>query len=280
MSVLAIVRIICLCIGILGLTACGAASDTANEPSRVGSSEAVASASTQVPTPIPTPTPDPDSDDDGLTDIQERELGTNPFQRDSDVDGLDDGAEVRLGSNPLFPDTDRDGVVDGDDTDPLNDLAVELTLLEFIDRTDRAILALFDGIDAYLLLSVDEQQIKIPVDYFTPVAFNVPDTLSKVRVSVRGYETEGGLDAIARQLLNDFVQVLEFSEPPDDPYDLSSSRGTPILTREIELKVGGSSIPNLVGNGLDDGRLDDPTRYQAEIAVRIRVGAFQKASEP
>ena len=270
---MALVQTFCLCLGILALAACASTADSTIGPSRVGSSGADARDSTHLPTPIPTPTPDPDSDGDGLTDIQERELGTNPFQRDSDVDGLDDGVEVRLGSDPLFPDTDRDGVVDGDDTDPLNDLAVELTLLEFTDRTNRAILALFDGIDAYVLLSVDDQQIKIPVDYYTPVAFNVPDTLSKVTVSVRAYETEGGLDAIARQLLNDFVRVLEFSEPPHDAYDLSSTPGTPILTREIELKVG-ASIPNLVGNGLDDGNLNDPTRYQAEVAVRIRVGRW------
>jgi YD repeat-containing protein len=44
-----------------------------------------------------------DSDGDGLTDEQERALGTNPFNPDTDGDGFPDGLEVALGSNPLDP---------------------------------------------------------------------------------------------------------------------------------------------------------------------------------
>jgi len=268
-----LVRIIFLLLGTVGLVACTSTTESPGQPSIVGSPALAAPISQQVPT----PTPNPDSDGDGLTDMQERVLGTNPFQRDSDVDGLDDGAEVRIGSDPLFPDTDRDGVVDGDDTDPLNDLAVELTLLEFTDHTRRAIIALFDGINAYILLSVDEQQSKIPVDHFTPIVFNVPDTLSEVTVSIRVYESEGAVDALGRQFISGLVPILEFSEPPHEPYDISSSPGRAVLSREIELIVGGPSIPDLVGNGIDDGNLNDPTRYQAAVAVRIRVGWIPKS---
>jgi hypothetical protein len=38
---------------------------------------------------------------------------------DSDMDGLDDLAELRLGTNPLARDTDRDGLLDGLDPEPL-----------------------------------------------------------------------------------------------------------------------------------------------------------------
>lgn len=90
-----------------------------------------------------------DSDSDGLTDAQERALGTNPeaadtdgdgrsdndevnvdpktnpLDSDSDDDGLNDGEEISLGTNPNEPDSDGDGVVDGDEvnknnSDPLN----------------------------------------------------------------------------------------------------------------------------------------------------------------
>jgi YD repeat-containing protein len=44
-----------------------------------------------------------DSDGDGLTDEQERRLGTDPFNPDTDGDGYPDGLEVALGSNPLDP---------------------------------------------------------------------------------------------------------------------------------------------------------------------------------
>ncbi len=44
-----------------------------------------------------------DTDGDGLTDAEERRLGTDPFNQDSDGDGYPDGLERALGSNPLDP---------------------------------------------------------------------------------------------------------------------------------------------------------------------------------
>lgn len=61
-----------------------------------------------------------DSDGDGLTDDEERRLGTNPFNSDTDGDGISDGDEVRLGLNPLRADTDGDGIIDGRDKYPLD----------------------------------------------------------------------------------------------------------------------------------------------------------------
>lgn len=66
-----------------------------------------------------------DSDFDGLTDDQEFELGTNPFNPDSDFDNLSDGEEVNVfGTNPLNPDTDFGGVQDFEEilagTNPLD----------------------------------------------------------------------------------------------------------------------------------------------------------------
>ncbi|MCX6401495.1 MAG: MBG domain-containing protein [Propionibacteriales bacterium] len=74
-----------------------------------------------------------DTDGDGLTDTQERALGTNPAKADTDGDGLKDGAEVNgttitskvrlsgksftaiglVKTNPLKADTDGDGLTDG-----------------------------------------------------------------------------------------------------------------------------------------------------------------------
>lgn len=45
-----------------------------------------------------------DTDNDGLSDLQEKELGTDPFKRDTDGDGVTDGDEVlAFGTNPLDP---------------------------------------------------------------------------------------------------------------------------------------------------------------------------------
>lgn len=65
-----------------------------------------------------------DPDGDGLTNLQEFLLGTDPRNPDTDGDGVSDGEEVRRGTNPLNPDTDGDGLTDAEEirlgTDPLN----------------------------------------------------------------------------------------------------------------------------------------------------------------
>ncbi|HUF39611.1 MAG TPA: protein kinase [Anaerolineales bacterium] len=64
-----------------------------------------------------------DSDGDGLTDVEEQRLGTDPFNQDTDGDGLSDFEEVQTGTDPLNPDTDGDGLTDGEEkiwgTNPL-----------------------------------------------------------------------------------------------------------------------------------------------------------------
>ncbi len=67
-----------------------------------------------------------DTDGDGLSDEEERRLGTDPFNPDTDGDGLKDGAEVNTyKTNPLNADTDFDGLSDGEEvlkykTNPLD----------------------------------------------------------------------------------------------------------------------------------------------------------------
>ena len=110
-----------------------------------------------------------DSDGDGLTDRQEGEIGTDPYNPDTDGDRLSDGAEYNTHqtdplnkdsdydmltdgqevldhrTNPLDPDTDDGGVTDGhevleDSTDPLvgaDDLImVELNIQFDYDRAE------------------------------------------------------------------------------------------------------------------------------------------------
>ena len=63
-----------------------------------------------------------DSDDDGITDTDEREIGSNPSNPDTDGDGLLDGAERDAGTSPVLVDTDNDGISDSSEaafgTDP------------------------------------------------------------------------------------------------------------------------------------------------------------------
>jgi len=72
-----------------------------------------------------------DPDHDGLTNLQEFQLGTDPHNPDTDGDGLKDGDEVNLyHTNPLVADTDGDGIPDGVEiataTDPLDPASFNL----------------------------------------------------------------------------------------------------------------------------------------------------------
>jgi hypothetical protein len=53
-----------------------------------------------------------DTDSDGLTDLQEAFLGTDPNNPDTDGDGVTDGDEIQMGTDPTKQDTDGDGVID------------------------------------------------------------------------------------------------------------------------------------------------------------------------
>ena len=62
---------------------------------------------------------DPDDDGDGLSDVQESALGTNPLQPDSDGDGVADGSDAFPLLSTESADTDRDGI--GNHADPDDD---------------------------------------------------------------------------------------------------------------------------------------------------------------
>jgi len=59
-----------------------------------------------------------DSDKDGLTDIEERESGSNPLVYDTDADGLNDYAEKQRGTNPNNRNSDNDRYDDNADRNP------------------------------------------------------------------------------------------------------------------------------------------------------------------
>lgn len=54
-----------------------------------------------------------DSDKDGISDKEEKALGTDPKNSDTDDDGLLDGEEIKLGTDITNPDSDQDGFLDG-----------------------------------------------------------------------------------------------------------------------------------------------------------------------
>ena len=62
-----------------------------------------------------------DEDNDGLSNVDEYQLGTHPFLSDTDMDGLNDGNETMVTfTNPLLWDTDGDGIDDRNETEDQN----------------------------------------------------------------------------------------------------------------------------------------------------------------
>ena len=57
--------------------------------------------------------PDSDNDRDGLTNLREYELGTDPGNTDTDGDGIPDAFEAEIGTDPKKSDSDNNGVSDG-----------------------------------------------------------------------------------------------------------------------------------------------------------------------
>jgi hypothetical protein len=59
-----------------------------------------------------------DTDGDGISDREEKQLGTDMKKADSDGDGLADKKELEAGANPKVKDSDKDGISDGKDKCP------------------------------------------------------------------------------------------------------------------------------------------------------------------
>ena len=110
---------------------------------------------------------DRDSDDDGITNIEEVNIGTDPGCPDTDGDGLNDGEEITVyGTDPLLADTDGDGASDGweieNDYDPL---------------------AYNESFDVSLSLSVDDSAVSAGVELSCKTN---PEGLSIEPVSISG----------------------------------------------------------------------------------------------
>jgi len=220
-------------------TAATAPGSSVDEPLVVGA----------VSEPTTTPTMIPDSDGDGLTDAEERSLGTNPFQSDSDVDGLSDSEEIRIGTNPLSQDTDRDGVLDGLDLFPLYEATVEVSILTFDDHSTESFEPFGGPGEPYFVVFIDGHK-QISQEYSStrrvvnvqPFIFHVPDDKQAVHVEIQAWDSDFNLD---------------------DAYDISSVANEVSLKFSFDRLTGTTTIS---GDGTLDGDLSGP---QAAISIRI-----------
>ncbi len=218
-------------------------------------------------------TADPDAD--GLGNVQERDLGTDPNKADTDGDGLSDGNEVTRGTNPLKTDTDADGLSDGaevnvhltdplkadtdgggkadgtevtDGTNPLNaaDDTVPLPrtqtdslgFLWDVQTSGHIADGTADAFDNSLFLSVDSGSFP---------TFSKALTEETVRELVLGPWTRSGLTVRRKVFVpaNDaFVRYLEILENPGiDPVDavvqVSGNLGTDVSNTQVVVTSSG-----------------------------------------
>jgi outer membrane protein OmpA-like peptidoglycan-associated protein len=164
----------------------------------------------------------PDTDGDGLKDGEEVNThSTNPLKADTDGDGLNDGAEVRTHkTNPNKADTDGDGLSDGDEvtkhkTDPLK------------SDTDG------DGLSDGSEVSVNKTNpLKADTDGDT---LSDGNEVTKHKTNPMMADTDGGT-------VDDGKEVARGSNPMDAADDVPMKVGEAIILEGITFKTGSAEI--------------------------------------
>lgn len=131
-----------------------------------------------------------DSDMDGLTDPQEIALQTFPAIPDSDGDGLLDGEEVALGTEPLIMDTDTDGLDDGVEADLVARGFFCIHPLSQ-DFNNNGILDPFEDCDGDGFTNIEEVQRESDLGEFNFQGFFIPDDVISL-VALAGGDSQLG----------------------------------------------------------------------------------------
>ncbi len=112
-----------------------------------------------------------DADNDGLTNVEEHDLSTNPTSNDTDADGLTDFDEVNIyASSPRHSDTDGDGMPDGWEVEQ------GFNLLDLTDASLDSDGDTVSNLEEYLVQTDPNDSSSVP-DIITDVAYSFEDQL-------------------------------------------------------------------------------------------------------
>ena len=218
----------------------------------------------------------PDTDRDGVVDGDEVQLGIDPLRPDTDRDGAADGDEVQLGSDPLHPDTDRDGVADGDDVLPLQNAKIRVSIIEFIDKSQRGIL--HGDTNAFFTIYVgDAVPVITPVysdvqnQRIDPIVVDVDDSWREIAVAVLAQE-HAPLAGFFKSAVITYITGLPIQiESDGQPYDTSGTDGPDLDAKVLLTTVAANSSSITTGDGTDD---DDQDVLEAKVTVTVEHGSY------
>ncbi len=112
-----------------------------------------------------------DTDNDGLTDLEEFALGTNPFDFDTDGDGLPDGYELAISETDPLKSASQESTAESDglanpDGDAMAFYTVKLPMLGFAEEGSDEVSECWFGDNAWTLFSADASGANPKVCYF------------------------------------------------------------------------------------------------------------------
>ena len=152
---------------------------------------------------------DEDCDADGLTNLEEIRIGTDPSLEDTDGDMLSDKKEIELGTDPLKKDTDNDGVSDGKEielgTDPLVAQASFDIIMSSEDNGD--------SVKPSVEITLDGSQVEtLHVEEFNNYTF-FPETMPGYMGKAYDFSVDGSFDKAIIRFEFDSATLSENAEP-------------------------------------------------------------------
>ena len=194
-----------------------------------------------------------DTDGDGLSDEEERRIGTNPGSADTDGDGLNDYEEVKVKkTDPLRPDTDGDGVKDGNDLFPLYDAYLKVVITYF--ESTGTLSDEWGVQEAYFIISVNGEEKRNNAVHLKDgrylnnpfsAIYNIPDDNQYVSVIIEAWESDTWSSA--------------------DHYDIGDDSGVNDYETRYDILSGTFTATS---DGAADGGLEG---LQAKITVEISI---------
>jgi outer membrane protein OmpA-like peptidoglycan-associated protein len=198
-----------------------------------------------------------DPDGDGLTNGEEKKIGTNPYDKDSDGDTISDTVEV--GENHLEPpDSDDDGTIDALDTDSDDDGIPDAVEAGDADLETDPVNSDGDALPDYLDDDSDGDTISDAVEWAVDADKDgnpdpdadkdgTPNYLDLDSDDAQGPDQEEGTGDADKDGIPNFV------DPVDDPPENLDYDGDGLKNTEEEEVTGTNPYdPDTDGDGLDD----------------------------